>query len=63
MKERITITVDKDLLEWIDNKIARKVFANRSHALEVLALTAIQEEEGFSQSHYHSNTAKEDLHG
>ena len=31
MKERITVTVDKELLEWIDRKIAERIFANRSH--------------------------------
>ena len=36
MKERITITVDKDLLDWIDVKIDEKVFASRSHAFEYL---------------------------
>ncbi|MBW2992745.1 ribbon-helix-helix domain-containing protein [Candidatus Woesearchaeota archaeon] len=36
MKERITITVDKDLLRWIDKNIETKVFANRSHAVEYL---------------------------
>ena len=36
MKERITITIDKELLDWIDQKVGEKVFANRSHALEFL---------------------------
>lgn len=36
MKERITITIDKILLKWIDKKISEKIFANRSHALEFL---------------------------
>ena len=36
MKERITITIDKELLVWLDEKIERKVFANRSHGLEFL---------------------------
>lgn len=36
MKERITVTLDKDLLEWIDKRIEEKIFANRSHALEFL---------------------------
>ena len=36
MKERITITIDEELLEWLDNKINEKVFANRSHGLEFL---------------------------
>ena len=36
-KERITITIDKSLLKWLDTKIDEKVFANRSHGLECLA--------------------------
>ena len=36
MKERITITIDKELLVWLDEKIERKIFANRSHGLEFL---------------------------
>lgn len=36
MKQRITITIDKELLEWLDKKIEDKVFANRSHGIEYL---------------------------
>ena len=36
MKERICITIDKELLEILDKKIKDKVFANRSHAVEYL---------------------------
>lgn len=36
MKERITITIDDNLLKWIDRNIENKVFANRSHAVEYL---------------------------
>ena len=36
LKERITITIDKDLLEWIDKKVDDKTFANRSHGIEFL---------------------------
>jgi metal-responsive CopG/Arc/MetJ family transcriptional regulator len=42
-KERITITIDKDLLEWLDNKISRKIFANRSHGIEYLIKRAAEE--------------------
>ena len=35
-KERLTITIDKELLSWIDEKVSQKLFANRSHALEFL---------------------------
>ena len=36
MKERITVTIDKDLLDWIDERINDKTFANRSHGFEFL---------------------------
>ena len=36
MKERITITIDKELLKWLDDKIASRQFANRSHGFEFL---------------------------
>ena len=36
MKERITITLDKELLDWLDAKIQERVFANRSHGFERL---------------------------
>jgi len=44
MKERITVTLDKELLHWIDKKIDEKIFANRSHALEFLIKRKIDEE-------------------
>ncbi|MFW6311463.1 MAG: ribbon-helix-helix domain-containing protein [Nanoarchaeota archaeon] len=34
--KRITITIDKELLNWLDDKVKKKVFANRSHGLEFL---------------------------
>ncbi len=36
MKERITITLDKEILDWLDKKIEERVFANRSHGFEFL---------------------------
>ena len=45
-KERITVTIDKELLEWIDKKVKEKIFASRSHGLEFLIKQKmIQEEE------------------
>ena len=44
MKERITITIDKDLLNWLDSKIEDKTFANRSHGFEFLIQRKIDEE-------------------
>lgn len=37
MKERITLTIDRNLLDWLDVKVNEKIFANRSHGLEFLA--------------------------
>ncbi len=33
-KERITISVDKQVLEWIDEKISDSIYAHRSHCFE-----------------------------
>ncbi|MFH0875233.1 MAG: ribbon-helix-helix domain-containing protein [archaeon] len=46
MKERITVSIDKEILDWIDSKIDKKVFANRSHAIEFLTQQKINEEGG-----------------
>ena len=35
-KERITITIDDNLLAWLDKKVNDKIFANRSHGFEYL---------------------------
>ncbi|MBW2993692.1 ribbon-helix-helix domain-containing protein [Candidatus Woesearchaeota archaeon] len=42
-KERITITIDKELLNWLDKKISEKTFANRSHGMEYLIKRAMEE--------------------
>jgi metal-responsive CopG/Arc/MetJ family transcriptional regulator len=44
LKERITITIDKELLDWIDKKVEERIFASRSHGLEFLINHAIKEE-------------------
>jgi metal-responsive CopG/Arc/MetJ family transcriptional regulator len=36
VKERITITIDKELLDWLDRRVRDKTFANRSHGFEYL---------------------------
>ena len=41
-KERITITIDKELLNWLDKKTSEKIFANRSHGIEYLIKRAIE---------------------
>ena len=44
MKERITITLDKALLAWLDKKIEEKIFANRSHGFEYLIMSEVKSE-------------------
>lgn len=44
MKKRITVTIDKELLNWVDNKIEELIFANRSHGFEFLIKEKMEEE-------------------
>jgi len=41
-KERITITIEKELLDWIDSKVNERIFANRSHGFEFLIATEMK---------------------
>ena len=43
VKERITVTIDKELLKWIDIKTKEKIFANRSHGFEFLIKRAMED--------------------
>jgi hypothetical protein len=43
-KGRITITIEKELLKWIDEKIEKKIFANRSHGFEYLIKKTMDKE-------------------
>jgi metal-responsive CopG/Arc/MetJ family transcriptional regulator len=44
VRERVSITLPKDCLIWIDRKIEARTYANRSHAIEVLILEAMKTE-------------------
>ena len=44
MKERITITLEIELLVWLDKKVEQKIFANRSHGFEFLIAEKIRQE-------------------
>ncbi|MFH1053169.1 MAG: hypothetical protein V1740_02015 [Candidatus Woesearchaeota archaeon] len=43
MKERITVTIDNELLDWLDKRIYDKTFANRSHGFEYLIKRRMEE--------------------
>lgn len=49
MKERITVTIDKKLLEWLDGQIDERLFASRSHGFEFLIMEKIKEEKHENQ--------------
>jgi len=34
-REQLTITLPQDLIEWMDEQIDRRRFANKSHAIEL----------------------------
>ena len=40
----ISITLPKECVEWLDKKVESRIYANRSHAIEVLILEAIKRE-------------------
>jgi metal-responsive CopG/Arc/MetJ family transcriptional regulator len=44
VKERVSLTIRKELLVWVDNKVKDLVYASRSHAFESLVLEAIKRE-------------------
>ena len=43
MKVKTSVAIDSEMLKWIDSQIEKKVFANRSHAVEY-ALQKLKEE-------------------
>jgi Arc/MetJ-type ribon-helix-helix transcriptional regulator len=44
-KPRISITVESKYLDWIDEQIKEKIFANRSHGFEYAVQQLIESEE------------------
>ena len=43
MKERITVTLDKRFLDWLDKRVQDRTFANRSHGFEFLIVRKNEE--------------------
>ena len=33
-KVKLSITMDRELVDWLDEQVKKKVYANRSHAIE-----------------------------
>jgi Arc/MetJ-type ribon-helix-helix transcriptional regulator len=44
IRERLSITLPKECVEWIDKQVEARKYFSRSHAIEVLILEAIKKE-------------------
>lgn len=44
VRERISVTLPKECVEWLDKKVKERIYASRSHAIEVLILEAMKGE-------------------
>jgi Arc/MetJ-type ribon-helix-helix transcriptional regulator len=42
----VSVTLPRNCLDWIDKKVESRVYANRSHAIEVIVLEAMKNERG-----------------
>ena len=57
MKERITITIDKELLKFLDLKVHSKLFATRSYGFEHLIVKKIIKEKGYKNEGTNNDNA------
>jgi len=46
MKAKMSITVEKKLVEWIDSQVKTQRFRNRSHAVELALMKFVEAEKG-----------------
>jgi Arc/MetJ-type ribon-helix-helix transcriptional regulator len=44
-RDRVTVTLPKDCVEWLDEQVKSRIFHNRSHAVEVVILKAMRAKE------------------
>jgi metal-responsive CopG/Arc/MetJ family transcriptional regulator len=42
-KQRVTISISKDVLDWIDKQIENRNYKDRSHAIEKVLYDRMQE--------------------
>lgn len=40
----ISVTLPPDCVKWLDSKVETRIYANRSHAIEVLILESMKRE-------------------
>jgi Arc/MetJ-type ribon-helix-helix transcriptional regulator len=44
MKSKISVTVDKEIVEWLDQNVKTQKFRNRSHGVELALMKMMQAE-------------------
>jgi metal-responsive CopG/Arc/MetJ family transcriptional regulator len=44
-KKRVTVSISKDLIEWIDDQVSNRTYKDRSHAFEKMIWDKKQEEQ------------------
>jgi metal-responsive CopG/Arc/MetJ family transcriptional regulator len=44
VKERVSLTIRKEFVEWLDKKVENLTYASRSHAVENLISEAMKKE-------------------
>jgi len=45
----VSITLPKEVVEWLDRKVEARTYHNRSHAIEVIILDRMKEKEKGSE--------------
>ena len=43
VRQRVSVTLPRDCVQWIDKKVKARVYGNRSHAIEVLILDKMKD--------------------
>jgi len=46
----VSVTLPRNCLDWIDKKVDSRVYANRSHAIEVIVLEAMKNDKGMCEA-------------
>jgi Arc/MetJ-type ribon-helix-helix transcriptional regulator len=44
MKAKISVTIDQEIVDWIDEEVKTQRFRNRSHAVELALMKFLQAE-------------------
>jgi len=44
-KQRVTISMSKEVLEWLDSQVEKRIYKDRSHAVEKLIYDRMEKKE------------------